>query len=68
MDNDIVLRSSHYGLESFRAPSQRLAAVRINERCFKTLARNLRNFFTATWLDWITLLIIGAIEAAVRDP
>ena len=52
--------------DRFREPLHRASSVRPNGAWWKSLARNLKDFFVVTWLDWLTILIIGATAAGVR--
>jgi hypothetical protein len=54
-------------LGRFKEPYDKLATIRINGQWLRGLARNLRGFFIATWLDWLILMVTGAVEAAVNE-
>jgi hypothetical protein len=63
--SDSVLPSHRADVESnrFKHGVQPLANLRFDRR---HLLSNLLLFFTATWLDWLCILIVGATAAGVR--
>ncbi|KAK3716678.1 hypothetical protein LTR37_006308 [Vermiconidia calcicola] len=51
--------------DRFRKPFHRVGNISIRKPWLRNLAINLRDFFIATWLDWVTILMIGATAAGV---
>ena len=51
--------------DRFAEPTRRALSFRPNGAWWKNLIFNLRDFFIATWLDWLTFVIIGATAAGV---
>ena len=51
--------------ERFRTAFKRATSVRVDKHAFSQLFTNLKHFFIATWLDWVTLMITGATAAGV---
>lgn len=54
--------------DRFVQPTRHVLSIRPNGAWFKHQARNLRDFFIVTWLDWLTFVIIGATAAGVSPP
>lgn len=52
--------------DRFKEPFHKTVSTRIDGQWFKNLASNVKDFFVATWLDWLTILIIGAVAQGVR--
>lgn len=52
-------------IERFTIPLNRIISIRINKAWSQRLFQDLTNFFMATWLDWLFIVIIGATAAGV---
>lgn len=50
----------------FKGPLHAVTSLHVDAQWLKRLLQNVRDFITATWLDWLTILIIGAVAAGVR--
>lgn len=56
--------SQHGQIERFTIPFNRITSVTINSAWSQRLSQDA-NFFIATWLDWLFIVIIGATAAGV---
>ena len=61
-----VLPTHEHQLDRFREPCRTVSSIRIDGEGLKRLALSLRDFLIATWLDWLTIVIIGITAAGVR--
>lgn len=57
--------SQHGQTERFTIPLHRITSIKINKLWFQRLFQDLANFFIATWLDWLFIVIVGATAAGV---
>ena len=52
--------------QRFKSATRRVGNLQFNRAGFKLFFSNLKHWFTDTWLDWVTLIIIGVTAALVR--
>lgn len=51
--------------QRFRSGTRRVANLQFNRDGFSLLLSHFKHWFIDTWLDWVTLIIVGATAAGV---